>query len=189
MKRVILKEALKMKGLAIDHLHDTLLSLVDAGIIRVDKTLKGKDSYFISNIDDSETMTELESQCDILDDMSELVNMDFPTLHAEIHPEKEARSLEKTYFFLFLDLIGKLAQDVRGLQFKIDESTKQNETLLSENYKLKLDNAILHSKLEESRKAENVTSVVDFSPNNVKSFCGIQNTSKNTIQTQMLSLL
>ena len=176
-----------MSGLAIDHLRETLLSLVDAGIIRVDKTLKGKDSYFISIIDDSETMTELESQYDILDDMSELVNMDFPTPCAEFHPEKEDSSIEKTDFLVFLDLIGKLTEDLRGLQFKMDESTKKNEKLLSENYELKLENAILHSKSEESRKAENVTSVVDFSPNNAKSFCGIQNTSNSTIQTQRLS--
>ena len=182
-----MKEASKTSGLAIDHLRETLLSLVDAGIIRVDKTLKGKDSYLISNIDDSETMTELESQCDIYDDMSELVNMDFPTPRAEFHPEKEASSIEKTDFLVFLDLIGKLTEDLRGLQFKIDESTKKNEKLLSENYELKLENAILYSKLEESRKAENVTSIVDFSPNNATSLCGIQNTSKNTIQTQRLS--
>ena len=183
----IWKEASKTSGLAIYHLCETLLSLVDAGSIRVDKTLKGKDSYFISNIDDSETMTELESQCDIYDDMSELVNMDFPTPRAEFHPEKEASSIEKTDFLVFLDLIGKLTEDLRGLQFKIDESTKKNEKLLSENYELKLENAILHTKLEESRKAENVTSVVDFSPNNATSLCGIQNTSKNTIKTQRFS--
>ena len=180
-------EGSKMSGLAIDHLRETLLSLVDAGIIRVDKTLKSKDSYFISIIDDSETMTELDSQCDILDDMSELVNMDFPTPRVEFHPEKDDSSIEKTDFLVFLDLIGKLTEDLRGLQFKMDESTKKNEKLLSENYELKLENAILHSKSEESRKAENVTSVVDLSPNNAKSICGIQNISNNTIQTQRLS--
>ena len=41
--------------------------------------------------------------------------------------------------------------------------------------------------MKESQKAENVTSVVDFSPNNATSLRGIQNTSKNTIQTQRLS--
>ena len=83
----ILKEASKTSGLAIDHFRETLLSLVHVGNIRVDTTLK--DSYFISNIDNFETLTELESQHDIFDDMSELVNMDFPTPRAECHPEKK----------------------------------------------------------------------------------------------------
>ena len=99
-------------------------------------------------------MTELESQCDILDDMSELVDMDFPTPRAEFHPEKEASSIEKMDFLIFLDLIGKLTEDLRGLQFKIDESTKKNEKLLSENFELNMEKAILHSKLEQSRKTE-----------------------------------
>ena len=122
----ILKEASKTSGLAIEHLRETQLSLIDA------KTLQGKDSYFIFNIDDTEDMTELESQSDTSDDMSELANIDFPTPRAEIHPEKEASSIEKTGFPVLIYIIGKLTEDVRGLQFKIDESTKKNEKLLSE---------------------------------------------------------
>ena len=57
----------------------------------------------------------LESQSDTSVYISELANIDFPTQRAELHPEKEASSIEKIDFLVFMDIIGKLTEDVRSL--------------------------------------------------------------------------
>ena len=123
----ILTEASKASGLVLEHLRETLFSLVNAGNIRVVKTMQGNDSYFISNIDDSEDLVglELESQADTSSDVNELVDLDIPTPHAELAHKTEASSIEKTGFLTFLDIIGKLTEDVRGLQIKFEESAKK----------------------------------------------------------------
>jgi len=54
----------KTSGLAIEHLRETLFSLVNSGNITVVKTMQGYESYCISNINDYKNLVALESQAD-----------------------------------------------------------------------------------------------------------------------------
>ena len=143
----ILKEASKTSGLAIEHLRKTLSSLVDIGNICISKTLQGNDSYYVSTIEDSEAVVEHEDQSDISDSINGLVNFEFPTPRAELQPDKH-NTVEKTEFIVFLDIVGKLTNDIRDLQVKIDKIGSKNERLLIENCELKLEIASLQSKLK-----------------------------------------
>ena len=178
----ILTEASKTNGLAMEQLRETLFSLVNSGNIRVVKTMQGNESYYISNIEDYEDLVDLESQVDTSSDINEVVDIDLTTPHVELEPKREANSIEKTDFLTFLDIVGKLTEDVRGLQLKNDESARKNEILLLENYELKLENNRLRSELKESQKVENVNTEMRYSPN--KSVCGMPRSSSNSIQTQ-----
>ena len=55
----VLKKASRASGLNIVYLRKSLFSLVNAGTIQVAKTPQGNCSYFVSNIDDSEAISEL----------------------------------------------------------------------------------------------------------------------------------
>ena len=49
------------------------------------KSLQGNGSYYILNIDEYETLVELESQ---FENINELTNLDFSTLRTKLQPEK-----------------------------------------------------------------------------------------------------
>ena len=67
---------------------------------------------------------------------------------------------------------------------KINESAQKNEKLFLEYYELKVDNTIFHSKLKESRKAENVITDMHCSLSTAAPLCCIQGTSNHSIPTQ-----
>ena len=67
------------------------------------------------------------------------VNFEFPTPRAEIQPDEQNSSIEKTDFLVLLDIVGKLTDDIRGLQVKIDEYGSRNERLLLEHCEMTLD--------------------------------------------------
>ena len=123
------------------------ITIVDIGNICISKTLQGNDSYYVSTIEDSEAVVEHEDQSDISDSINGLVNFEFPTPHAELQPDKH-NTVEKTDFIVFLDIVGKLTNDIRDLQVKIDKIGSKNERLLIENCEMKLEIASLQSKLK-----------------------------------------
>ena len=144
----ILKKASKTSGPAIEYCRKTLSSLVNKGNICVSKTLQGNDSYYISNIEDSEALVHLEDQSDVSGSLNDLLNFETPTPRADHQPDGQNNSIEKKDFLVYLNIVGKLTDDIRGLQLKIGELYSKNERLLLENCKLKLENARLQSKLK-----------------------------------------
>ena len=151
----ILKQASKTSGLAVEHLRKTLSSLVDKGNICISKSLQGNDSYYVLNIEDPEAIVEHEDQSDVSDSINDPVNFEFPTPRAELQPYEQNSSIEKTDFLVFLDIVGKLTDDIRGLQVKINEYGSRNERLVLENCDLKLDIARLQSKLKTQSEVIN----------------------------------
>ena len=110
----------------------------------ISKTLQGNDLYYVLNIEDPEAIVELEDQSGV----SDPVTFEFPTPCAELQLDEQHSSIEKTNFLALLDIVGKLTDDIRGLQVRIDEYSSRNERLLLENCELKLDIAWLQSKLK-----------------------------------------
>ena len=70
---------------------ERLISLVNAGTIRVARTLQGIASYYISNVDNFEALVELESQSD---NKYELDNLDFSTSTLNVKPKKLPLGIE-----------------------------------------------------------------------------------------------
>ena len=107
------------------------------------------------NIEDPEAIVEHEDQSDVSDSINDPVNFEFPTPRAELQPYEQNSSIEKTDFLVFLDIVGKLTDDIRGLQVKINEYGSRNERLVLENCDLKLDIARLQSKLKTQSEVMN----------------------------------
>ena len=86
---IILKQASKTSGLAIEHLHKTLSSLVDKGNICISKSLQGSHSCYVLNIEDPEAIVEHEDQSDVSDGINDPVNFEFPTPRAELQLDEQ----------------------------------------------------------------------------------------------------
>ena len=130
-------------------------TLVDKGNLCISKTRQGNESYYISTIEDCAAVVEHEDQSDVSDSINGPINFEFPTSRAELQPDKHNNTVEKTDFLVFLDIVGKLTEDIGGLQVKIDKSGSKNERLLIENCELRLDIASLQSKLETQSELMN----------------------------------
>ena len=155
----IIKEASKTSGLTTERLRKTLSSLVNNGMICVSKTPKGNESYYISNIEDPEALVELDDQSDVSVNLNDPNNFEFPTPRAELQFNGQNSPIEKKDFMVFLNIVGKLTDDIRGLQLKIDELGSKNERLLKENCDLRLK---LNTQLELINTTSNKQTYIQY---------------------------
>ena len=92
-------------------------------------------------MEDSEAIVYLEDQSDVSGSIHDLANFEYPTPCAELQSNGQNKSIEKTDILVFLDIVGKLADYIRGLQLKTAALGSKNERLLEENSDLILENA------------------------------------------------
>ena len=76
---------------------------------------QGNESYYVLNIEDPEEIVEYEDQSDVSDNTYDPVNFEFPSPIAELQPDEQNRTMEKTDVLVFLDIVGKLIDDIRSL--------------------------------------------------------------------------
>ena len=140
----ILKVAAEMSGLPRESLRRTLSSLVESGAIYISKTAEDKDSYYIFNVEELGTEEDF-GDSSFCKDLNFDVNKVPEIYQATTPPSCDIIVYEKADFLVFLDLIGKLTDDIKCLQSKIDLINDKNETLLAQNFELRLENNKLTS--------------------------------------------
>ena len=120
----ILKVAAEMNGLSRESLRRTLSSLVESGAIYISKTAEDKDSYYIFNVEELGTEEDF-GDSSFCKDLNFDVNKVPEIYQATTPPSCDIIVYEKADFLVFLDLIGKLTDDIKCLKRRLHQKARE----------------------------------------------------------------
>ena len=154
----IIKVAANQSGLAPDQIQKHLSLLVTNGVVYIERTSKGEDSYYF----DADKLTRNDGISSEIDSSSDdnsglekiLTSEDIQRAAENDTPDMTPNLSERFEFMQFLHLVEKLTNDNRDLQTKISNGQDEIEKLISENCESKLENYQLKLDVNENPPRE-----------------------------------
>ena len=148
--KLIIRTATANSGLTEGTIRSSFDYLVENGSI-YSKTSDGKESFFIYDIDklgvsDGESIGNCsETDSEKMEPDGLKFETDSVLEGINETSDNSASGTTRSEFFVLLDLISKLTDDVRDLNTKLEDSNKKNEKLLENNCFLKIENSKLRA--------------------------------------------